>query len=872
MVKLENEYFVRFILLVIKGGSQILRKIVSSGLEKQKTSLEKFLNNEKQAICSSKDFTKLHRDKLYYSSEPPDISNWDISLLSRVVLLDFFGLDSSQSAAVKKIRELRNQYQAHTTEASIEIRHFHTVWNELVLVITFLSHEIDKNDRLELMDLINNLASEQLDLNASIEELKMLDRTDEFFESIQRSIERMEQSIQQEVRSCHQDVLVLKQTVIPDLTAIKQELLQIRAQMIHNGENIKDVYTVFGKVRVSAIEQTTVDTAEQILLSASRGSTSDKASTDINHNVKECIDKFKEDVEKKDVTIVEVNKGSVTFTFECLSLTAVIDLIDYFDGSGMQSLLVNLERTLSDLLGQTVYIIAYIPDKPMLDIVAKLKNIKTGAVQFSMQCTGVEGLVNAWDVFEEDAGYDSLNNLSSALSKAVGQSVKLTTDIDTKSFKEAITKARESIEVKADNPWHSHEMGSDAYNSLEINEEMNVQKPHLAGSDLKEAKATLFADIIEIKEEYAALKAGVVDLKEENATLLADIIDLCERSDCKNAEVILLIGKTGAGKSALVNTVHKAITGKYYAIARQGSGRAQTVTMDLSRYDNCGVSLETITDEERRHTIEKILPKLPHIVDCAGLGDEDSPELREILELLVGGFIPPKTHIEALQSKQKEFGVGCLKRLYPNANPAWAVTKVVFLQSCTDSIPKNLIESLMKVLKTIDQARLKRKYSAEVFLLITKYDLVSDTGLQLVYSKDGYSESLNKEDEGLALDMEHFVTIEKKTAFELNMIGALEARRIRWISFTDRISDNPWIDNNALKFLKLMLEPGPPVSEPVQPVMSLMKSIELHLFRLGNGIQRISENRHEHTWSLFVVVSVFVTVIAILYMLLSVSI
>ncbi|XP_053372566.1 uncharacterized protein LOC123561140 isoform X4 [Mercenaria mercenaria] len=799
MVKLENEYFVRFILLVIKGGSQILRKIVSSGLEKQKTSLEKFLNNEKQAICSSKDFTKLHRDKLYYSSEPPDISNWDISLLSRVVLLDFFGLDSSQSAAVKKIRELRNQYQAHTTEASIEIRHFHTVWNELVLVITFLSHEIDKNDRLELMDLINNLASEQLDLNASIEELKMLDRTDEFFESIQRSIERMEQSIQQEVRSCHQDVLVLKQTVIPDLTAIKQELLQIRAQMIHNGENIKDVYTVFGKVRVSAIEQTTVDTAEQILLSASRGSTSDKASTDINHNVKECIDKFKEDVEKKDVTIVEVNKGSVTFTFECLSLTAVIDLIDYFDGSGMQSLLVNLERTLSDLLGQTVYIIAYIPDKPMLDIVAKLK-------------------------------------------------------------------------VKADNPWHSHEMGSDAYNSLEINEEMNVQKPHLAGSDLKEAKATLFADIIEIKEEYAALKAGVVDLKEENATLLADIIDLCERSDCKNAEVILLIGKTGAGKSALVNTVHKAITGKYYAIARQGSGRAQTVTMDLSRYDNCGVSLETITDEERRHTIEKILPKLPHIVDCAGLGDEDSPELREILELLVGGFIPPKTHIEALQSKQKEFGVGCLKRLYPNANPAWAVTKVVFLQSCTDSIPKNLIESLMKVLKTIDQARLKRKYSAEVFLLITKYDLVSDTGLQLVYSKDGYSESLNKEDEGLALDMEHFVTIEKKTAFELNMIGALEARRIRWISFTDRISDNPWIDNNALKFLKLMLEPGPPVSEPVQPVMSLMKSIELHLFRLGNGIQRISENRHEHTWSLFVVVSVFVTVIAILYMLLSVSI
>ena len=57
-----------------------------------------------------------------------------------------------------------------------------------------------------------------------------------------------------------------------------------------------------------------------------------------------------------------------------------------------------------------------------------------------------------------------------------------------------------------------------------------------------------------------------------------------------------------------------------------------------SRYDNCGVRLNNIRDKTRRKRVEAISSKLPHIVDCAGLGDVDDPKLREILELLVGGI------------------------------------------------------------------------------------------------------------------------------------------------------------------------------------------------------------------------------------------
>lgn len=42
-------------------------------------------------------------------------------------------------------------------------------------------------------------------------------------------------------------------------------------------------------------------------------------------------------------------------------------------------------------------------------------------------------------------------------------------------------------------------------------------------------------------------------------------------------------------------------------------------------------------DEDRKQTLGKLRTMLPHIVDCAGLGDANTPELQEILELLIGG-------------------------------------------------------------------------------------------------------------------------------------------------------------------------------------------------------------------------------------------
>lgn len=67
--------------------------------------------------------------------------------------------------------------------------------------------------------------------------------------------------------------------------------------------------------------------------------------------------------------------------------------------------------------------------------------------------------------------------------------------------------------------------------------------------------------------------------------------------------------------------------------------RLQSVISELKctlRYDNCGVVSHRVSDSRKTLTAD-VVCRLPNIVDCAGLADENTPDIREKLELLIGG-------------------------------------------------------------------------------------------------------------------------------------------------------------------------------------------------------------------------------------------
>ncbi|KAH3800916.1 uncharacterized protein LOC127837871 [Dreissena polymorpha] len=285
-------------------------------------------------------------------------------------------------------------------------------------------------------------------------------------------------------------------------------------------------------------------------------------------------------------------------------------------------------------------------------------------------------------------------------------------------------------------------------------------------------------------------------IQEENKAILTEITELCNRPDRKTPEVLFLLGGPGVGKSSLVNTINKALCGKYYPKAKTGSGNAQSKTLTLQWFEHSGVQMFELQGAQK-DAFSKCLHLLPNVIDAAGNEDHNSAELREILEMVFGGFIPPGTSVEFLRDQQKEGKVGCLKRLYPLCNEEWKVTKVVFVASCKQALPTQMVECLNEVLRAYDKKTGFPKFNIDVFVVITKYDLVEE---QKRFPAVRQQEQIT---------MEKFLEHEHEVATHFSIDGSLKHNSIRWVSYVDGHSeDNPFIENIALKFVRQMMQPG----------------------------------------------------------------
>ncbi|XP_052224243.1 uncharacterized protein LOC127839890 [Dreissena polymorpha] len=160
-----------------------------------------------------------------------------------------------------------------------------------------------------------------------------------------------------------------------------------------------------------------------------------------------------------------------------------------------------------------------------------------------------------------------------------------------------------------------------------------------------------------------------------------------------------------------------------------------------------------------------------------------------------GGFIPPGTPVTFLQDQQAEQGVGCLKRFYTSPRDEWKVTKVVFVASCTQALPANLIECVNDVLKPFDRRTGLSKFDIDVFVAITKFDLVEE---QSSFETDSQDDK--------TIIMKDFLAREREVATHFSIDGSLKHNSIRRVSYVDGHSEeNPFIENIAFRFVRQMM-------------------------------------------------------------------
>ncbi|WAR06146.1 hypothetical protein MAR_021515, partial [Mya arenaria] len=145
------------------------------------------------------------------------------------------------------------------------------------------------------------------------------------------------------------------------------------------------------------------------------------------------------------------------------------------------------------------------------------------------------------------------------------------------------------------------------------------------------------------------------NLHDENVQLFETVVRYSRLATRKQPETLLLFGLSGSGKTSIVNTIFNELTGIPESALQAGSGSTQSKTLDF-KYVNCGILQENIIDSDLQSKIGAIIGNLPNIIDCAGKGNVNDEQTKEILRHTLTGRIPPGTSIAALEELQNKKG------------------------------------------------------------------------------------------------------------------------------------------------------------------------------------------------------------------------
>lgn len=177
MLSQENVNFIRYVLLLLKVGTELLGKIMQISLNKETKTIDQLLTapGTESKVCGYRYMTNGMKLMLYPpQAEKRNVAKWDIALLS-FIILEFLktNLNTLETAALEKIRGLMEEI-SHKPEPVIDGKTFTSMWTELLLVIKTLGYGLSVEDSQYYDDIIRSITNVELDLSDAIGEIKSL--------------------------------------------------------------------------------------------------------------------------------------------------------------------------------------------------------------------------------------------------------------------------------------------------------------------------------------------------------------------------------------------------------------------------------------------------------------------------------------------------------------------------------------------------------------------------------------------------------------------------------------------------------------------------------------------------------------------------
>ncbi len=178
---------------------------------------------------------------------------------------------------------------------------------------------------------------------------------------------------------------------------------------------------------------------------------------------------------------------------------------------------------------------------------------------------------------------------------------------------------------------------------------------------------------------------------------------------------ILLVGPPGSGKSSFLNSVAAALSGEWHEHAYSGKhgNPDHPVTGFVKRYSQCAVG-----------DVMAVQALLPGIIDSAGLPNDSTSVIQELLRCLCSGLVPDEESVLGALGDGQDQGAELLRRRYNHVQPEMKVQRLVFVTSASQPIPEKLIQGVMKSARpctTSEKKQPRSKYAISGFYLCTYY-------------------------------------------------------------------------------------------------------------------------------------------------------